>query len=116
MNATRNILFAAVVGLTPVTTTTTAHAVSPNFPTAAVMHINAEGFRACKAMGNSGHTAVIRGILGDGGGNIRSAGYHTFNIRTCFQTSSQCNYFLDRIHHKVSQIEQINYSRCSSRG
>ncbi len=115
MNTIRKFVMASIIGLSPIATT--AYAVSPNFPTAAVLHINAEGFQICKAMGDNGHTAKIRGLLGDGGGGYRGGSvYHTFSIRTCFETRAQCNHFLDRIHHKVSQIEQINYSRCKARG
>lgn len=118
MQSLKKLALATVVCLAPLASTaTSAHAVAPNFPTAAVMHINAEGFRICKAMGDRGHTAIIRGLLGDGGGSIRGGAVHSrFNIRTCFETRAECNHFLDRIHHRVSQIEQIYISRCRARG
>lgn len=97
------------------TVMTSAHAVAPNFPGAAVAKINGEGFRKCKAMGNSGYTAVARGILGDGGGGDRSSGYRNFQIRTCFETRAQCDRFIARIDHRISQIELLRYAGCKSR-
>ena len=88
---------------------------APNFPTAAVKAINAEGFRICKAMGDTGYTAIARGILGDGAGGYRGAGGHPFNVRTCFAERSECEHFLNRIHHKISQIDELRYARCSAR-
>ena len=94
---------------------TSANAVAPNFPGAAVMKINSDGFRICRAMGNTGYSAVARGILGDGGGGHRTAGFRHFQIRTCFRSRAQCEHFLDRIHHRISQIEQLHYIGCKSR-
>lgn len=92
-----------------------AHAISPNFPGAVVAKINSQGFDKCKSMGDSGYTAVARGVLGDGGGGDRSSGYRHFQIRTCFTTNAACNKFIDRIDHKISQIEQLYYAGCKSR-
>ncbi|MEO0327384.1 MAG: hypothetical protein AAF217_02170 [Pseudomonadota bacterium] len=95
--------------------TLSAHAVSPNYPAAAVAKINGEGFRICKSMGDSGYTAVARGILGDGGGGDNTSGFRNFQIRTCFETRAQCEHFIDRIHHRISQIENLRYAGCSAR-
>ncbi len=92
-----------------------ANAVSANFPGAAVSKINSQGFKTCKAMGDSGYTAVARGILGDGGGGVNSGGFRYFQIRTCFKTSAACEKFIKRIDHKISQIERLNYAGCKSR-
>jgi len=92
-----------------------AHAISANFPGAVVTKLNSQGFKKCKSMGDSGYTAVARGILGDGGGGYRGGGFRSFQIRTCFTTSAACNKFIDRIDHKISQIEQLYYAGCKSR-
>ena len=115
MNRTINILAAFAFASAGFAVTTPANAVSANFPTAAVKAINDEGFRTCKAMGRSGYTAVARGILGDGAGGWRGAGGHPFQIRTCFTSISQCEHFLSRLHHKVSQIDELRYSGCRPR-
>ncbi|MEM9333182.1 MAG: hypothetical protein AAGA53_17805 [Pseudomonadota bacterium] len=116
MNRLVKIAAAGVVavsaGLGP---TASAFAVAPNFPGAAVAKINGEGFRRCKSLGNSGYTAVARGILGDGGGGDRSSGFRQFQIRTCFETRFECDRFIARIDHRISQIEQLHYAGCKSR-
>ncbi len=116
MNRFSKLAIAALFVASPLVTMTSAHAVSPNFPSAALLKINSDGFRTCKALGNSGYTAVARGLLGDGGGGRRGAGDRPFQLRTCFETASQCERFLDRIHHRISQIEQLNYIGCTPRG
>ncbi|MGI9351749.1 MAG: hypothetical protein ACR2O3_09320 [Rhizobiaceae bacterium] len=116
MSKYTNIASACVLALGMIgSAVTSANAIAPNFPGAAVAKINGEGFRICRAMGNSGYSAVARGILGDGGGGDRSSGYRSFQIRTCFQSRAQCEHFLDRIHHRISQIEQLHYIGCKSR-
>ena len=92
-----------------------AQAISPNFSGAVVTQLNNQGFKTCKAMGDSGYTAIARGILGDGGGGNRSPGYRNFQVRTCFETSAACEKFIKRIDHKISQIEQLYYAGCKSR-
>lgn len=115
MNRFSKLAFSALLVASPLATISSAQAISPNFPSAALLKINSDGFRTCKALGNSGYTAVARGLLGDGGGGRRGAGNRPFQLRTCFETASQCEHFLDRIHHRISQIEQLNYIGCSSR-
>lgn len=105
--------FFAAASLTSMTQS--ANAVSANYPGAAVAKINGQGFRTCKAMGDSGYTAVARGILGDGGGGSNSGGFRYFQVRTCFKTSSACDKFINRIDHKISQIEELYYAGCKSR-
>ncbi|MEM7216404.1 MAG: hypothetical protein AAF423_12755 [Pseudomonadota bacterium] len=107
---------AAVIALgTAAAATSSAYAVAPNFPGAAVAKINGEGFRKCKSLGSSGYTAVARGILGDGGGGDRSSGFRNFQVRTCFETRAQCDRWIDRIDHKISQIEHLHFIRCKAR-
>ncbi|MDJ0614178.1 MAG: hypothetical protein QNJ29_10920 [Rhizobiaceae bacterium] len=107
----------AALALAPAVSTGTAHAVSPNFTEAAISKINWDGFQACKALGNSGYTAVIRGIHNAAsGGTYRNGGEARFNIRTCFETAQECERFSSRIHHKVANIEQVWLNRCSPRG
>lgn len=106
--------FIAFASLTSVTQS--ASALNPNFSGAVVVQINGQGFRACKAMGNKGYTAVARGLLSDGGGGgSRGSGFRPFQIRTCFTTSAACERFIDRIHHKIGQIEKLRYAGCKSR-
>lgn len=92
-----------------------ANAISANFPGAVVAKINSQGFDKCKSLGDSGYTAVARGVLGDGGGGDRSSGFRYFQIRTCFTSNNACNNFIDRIDHKISQIEQLYYAGCKPR-
>lgn len=110
-----NAVATGFVALAPLFISTNAGAVAPNFPSASVTQINSQGFRICKSMGKTGYTAVARGLLGDGGGGRRSGSSRYFQLRTCFETQAQCHHFIDRIHHRVSQIDQLNYIGCSPR-
>lgn len=104
------------LALAPALSTGSAHAVSANFTEAAIQKINWDGFQTCKALGRSGYTAVARGNHSAGGGGNFRGGYNSFQIRTCFETANQCNRFLDRIHHKVANIENFHYIGCKARG
>ena len=97
-----------------ITMNQTIHAANPNFAGATIARLNGEGFRTCKAMSNSGYTAVVRGIVSEGGGES-SGGSQVFQVRTCFKTSSTCEHFLKRIHHTIGKIEKIRYLKCKSR-
>ena len=114
MTPIRSFLIAGVLAFSPIGLASTAQAVSPNFPSAALTKINYDGFYKCKAMGASGYTAIARGIVGDGGG-YRSASSRNFQLRTCFTTLAQCTHFIDRIEHYVSQIDEIRYAACKPR-
>lgn len=92
-----------------------ASSAAPNFPSAAVLKINSDGFRTCKAMGDNGYTAIARGTLGDGGGGVHRGGFRYFQVKTCFETQAQCNHFINRIHHRISQIYELKYTNCKSR-
>ena len=116
MKQASKFLAACILAVAPMTNVANAASSSDaNFPSAAVSKINSQGFRICRAMGNSGYTAVARGILGDGGGGLRSAGFRQFQVRTCFETAAACERFIDRIDHRISQIEQLYYAGCKPR-
>ena len=80
-----------------------------------ITKINGEGFRKCKAFDESGTqawTAKAKGRLEEDSGGFLDI----FNIKTCFATKSECNRFIDRIHHHVLGIEELRYARCTERG
>ena len=110
------LLMAGMIALSPLALANQAGAVAPNFPSAAITKINYDGFHICKDMGASGYTAVARGILGDGGGGDRGASSRYFQVRTCFTTLAQCSRFIDRIHHRISKIDELRHASCSPRG
>ncbi len=113
---TGNARVAIVIASILAATAGPAHALfnNKNFPGSTVARINGEGFRICKAMGDNGYSAVARGYLSDGGGQ-REGGFRYFQIRTCFETHSQCEHFISRIHHQISGIQRLDYLRCKSR-
>ncbi len=113
MNILTRTMAAALLAATPFTMASNAAlAVAPG---AAVSQLNWHGFQKCKALGRSGWTASARGLLGDGGGGYYSGGFRQFQVRTCFETRSACNRFIQRIHHEVPQIEQLFHATCTSR-
>lgn len=116
MKTIAKIAAIGALALAPALTSFSAQAVSPNFTEAAIQKINWDGFKACKALGKSGYTAVIRGTHNAGSSGPDGRGDSPFNIRTCFETASQCDRFTSRIHHKVANIEQLWLNRCYSRG
>lgn len=82
-----------------------------------VMRIRGEGFRACKAMGNSGYTGIVRGTLLNGGSNTYySSGFARFNIRYCFASRTECTRFVGRIENLVRAVNTVDYRACLARG
>jgi len=79
--------------------------------------INYKGFQKCKALGGSGYQLSASGFSfdGPGGGNFSGGGYQ-FRVKTCFETSAQCQSFINRIHHHISSIERVYHANCTSRG
>lgn len=116
MGSMKKITFAIALGFsTCFASVSMAQSVNPNFPGAAVTKLNGQGFRACKALGDTGYTAIARGILGDGGGGDRSSGFRNFQVRFCFKTRGGCENFISRIHHHISQIDLLRVAKCSAR-
>ncbi len=80
----------------------------------AIVKINGEGSRKCKAFDASGTkawTANAKGRLEEGSGGFLDI----FNIKTCFATKAECNRFIDRIHHHILAIEELRFARCKVR-
>ena len=95
------------------TAVSSAHAAVPG--RGSITKINGEGFRKCKAFDSSGAqawTANAKGRLEEDSGGFLDI----FNIKTCFATKSECNRFINRIHHHVLGIEELRYARCTARG
>ncbi len=111
MNPIKNIIKASLFASALALTTQSASAVSPNFPAAAIAKINSDGFQICKALGSRGFTATARGTVESGGRG--SSRY--FQVRTCFESASNCQHFINRIHHSVGRIDELRYAACSSR-
>lgn len=78
------------------------------------VRLNGEGFRACKALGDSGYTAIVRGTSLNG--VSRNGSFGTFNIRSCFETRNECRRFVGSIPHIVPGVNDIHYSSCKARG
>lgn len=100
-----------LVGIISAMALTASHAANPNFGERAVKQINGEGFRTCKALGNSGYTATASGILSSG--TARGSG--KFRLRTCFRTLGECKNFLARIPNLVGKIDTIRHRTCKPR-
>jgi len=109
---TKKICAAVLAFGTVAGTASAATAASPNTPGAAIVKINGEGFRICKAFGNSGYTAMVHGQVQ--GVSTRS-GSRSFRVRTCFENKAQCDRFLARIHHKIGGIDRLYRTKCKSR-
>ena len=61
MKTLSKIIAVAALALGPALSAGAAHAISPNYTEAAISKLNWDGFKACKALGDSGYTAVTRG-------------------------------------------------------
>jgi hypothetical protein len=78
------------------------------------VRINSEGFRKCKALGDSGYTAVVRGRSLYN--TTRNGDFGQFNIRTCFQTKAACAGFVSRVPNIIRGVFDIQYRACTARG
>lgn len=109
-NALTAFAASAMVAMTLVPVTTSiSHARG-----AETVRLNSEGFRKCKAQGNSGYTAIVRGTSLNGA--TRNGTFGTFSLRSCFQTRAACSNFVNSIPHIVRGINDIHYASCKSRG
>ena len=114
MNTTAKILTAAILATSALGVPQNAHAFfGSDSGAASVKRINSEGFRACKALGDRGYTAIVRGLYSNGSERTGSGPFH---IRTCFETAAQCERFIGRIRNHVAGIEELRYRKCSPRG
>jgi len=65
----KTLAILAVASILPTMLATAgANAAIKGSPSAVVVKLNGEGFRACKNLGNSGYTAIAQGDLVDGQG------------------------------------------------
>ncbi len=78
------------------------------------VRINGEGFRKCKALGDSGYTAIVRGRSVYGGTN--NGAFGSFNLRSCFETRAECSRFVGSVPYIVPGVFDIRYSSCKARG
>ena len=78
-----------------------------------VKRLSSEGFAACRALGDSGYTGIATGIIS---GTSSRTGESAFRVRVCFRTASQCQRFISRIRHHISDVQTIRYTNCSPRG
>ena len=104
------LVASALVAITIIPTTTNiSHARSGE-----TVRLNGEGFRKCKAQGNSGYTAIVRGTSLYGA--TRNGDFGTFNLRSCFQTRAECSRFVSSIPQIVRGVNDIHYASCKARG
>lgn len=84
---------------------------NPNFGDRAIRTINSDGFRRCRALGNSGYTAIITGI-NEGGSGPGATG---FRIHTCFESRAGCQNFIGNIGRWVGTINRLRSRACFDR-
>ena len=79
-----------------------------------------DGFRACRAQGKTGFTAVVRGTSSAGfegsRGLGRSGSDAKFSLRYCFASLNECQRFVSRAGHIISDVQDIRYRSCDRRG
>lgn len=88
--------------------TVSANALNSNFAERKVREINSEGRDVCRSLRGAGYRATVKGIIQ---GNSRS-GYTNFQVKTCFNTASQCGAFIGNINHVIGKIETVRYAKC----
>ena len=73
-----------------------------------------EGFRACRAQGRSGYTAVVKGKRDPAYYGVRG-GTDNFSLRYCFPSRSQCERFISRAMIEIRDVQEIRYRSCEPR-
>ncbi len=109
-NALTAFAASAIIAMTLMPATTSI----ANARGAETVRLNSEGFRKCKAQGNSGYTAIVRGTSLFGA--TRNADFGTFSLRSCFQTRAACSNFVNSIPHIIRGVNDIHYASCKARG
>ncbi len=106
----KTALASAILSISIIPTT----AISSHAKSVEPTRINGEGFRKCKAQGDSGYTAIIRGR------SLytapRNGDFGLFNVRSCFQTKAQCVNFVRNVPRHIRGVYDIQYSSCKARG
>ena len=83
-----------------------------------IVRTNSQGFKICRDLKQDGSAywrASASGILEDGGGDRTGSG-RSFSISTCFVSQTECQRWVDRIHHLVAGIDELRHAGCSARG
>ncbi len=99
----------ALLSVTLATTTTNI----ANARGSETVRLNGEGFRKCKAQGDSGYTAIVRGTSLNG--TSRNGAFGSFNLRSCFHTRAEYSRFVNSIPHIVRGVNDIHYASCKAR-
>ncbi len=81
--------------------------------TTSTIQLRSEGFRKCKAQGNSGYTAVVVGTSTYL--SSRSGDFGRFRVRSCFQTKSDCNSYLNNFDKILLGVSKFEHKSCKSR-
>lgn len=77
-----------------------------------VNKLQGEGFRACKAQGDTGYTAKVRGTTLNGTSLISENGFAKFYVRSCFQTKAECNNYVKTFTKRLAGVNEISYTSC----
>lgn len=112
-NSLTTFVTSAMLAMTLVPATST---ISQAKATYNIGELKGEGFRACKAQGNSGYTAIVRGTTLDEGSLFVEEGFGTFYVRSCFQTQAQCKSYVKSFAKRLAGVNEIKYTSCKSRG
>ena len=81
--------------------------------TANTAKLNGEGFRNCKAQGDTGYTAIVRGL--SSAKSTRNGDFGKFYLRNCFQTKAECKSYVKNVPNILLGVSSITYSSCKAR-
>ena len=81
-----------------------------------INELQGEGFRACRAQGNTGYTAIVRGTTLNESSIFNENGFGKFYIRSCFQTKAECSNYVKSFTKRLAGVNEISYTSCKSRG
>jgi hypothetical protein len=117
MNHSLTAFFASsLLAMTLVPAATTA---SHAFSGKAVYNVNKlqnQGFRACKALGDTGYTGVVRGTTLNGTSLFSERGFPKFYVRSCFETKAECTGYVNTFAKRLIGVNEISYRSCKRTG
>ncbi len=112
-NTISAFIASSLLALTLVPATTGASHAKATFN---VNKLQSEGFRACKAQGDTGYTARIRGTTLNGTSLFSEKGFPKFYVTSCFQTKAECSNYVKTFKNRLAGVNEISHTSCKRRG
>lgn len=112
-NSLTAIVTSAMLAMTFVPATTTLSQAKATYN---VNELKGQGFRACKAQGDTGYTAIVRGTTLNESSIFNEQGFGRFYVRSCFETKAECKSYVNNFTKLLAGVNEIKYTSCTLRG